>query len=169
MAPSSAEKKAYNTKYAAANRAKKGLLDAVRSISAGRQTQPKTLKRYGWTITQVNRIRALDPRYKTVFEDNHDVKLDSVWANNPKPPLNALAADVQEQPAPTPPPVPKYDQCLVETPRLGSDLPISRRQINSFWQSNPDKNNMGYNAVRMVIKNGQTVAAKFNKRTNENK
>ena len=47
MAPSSAEKKAYNTKYAAANRAKKGLLDAVRSILAGRRTQPKTFKRYG--------------------------------------------------------------------------------------------------------------------------
>ena len=68
MAPSSAEKKAYNTKYAAANRAKKGLLDAVRSILAGRRTQPKTLKRYGWTITQVNRIRALDARYKAVLK-----------------------------------------------------------------------------------------------------
>ncbi len=74
MAPSSAEKKAYNTRYAAANHAKKGLLDAVRSILAGRRTQPETLKRYGWTITQVNRIRALDTRYKTVLEDNHSVK-----------------------------------------------------------------------------------------------
>ncbi len=47
MSPSSAEKKAYITKYAAENRAKKGLLDAIRSILAGRRTQPKTLKRYG--------------------------------------------------------------------------------------------------------------------------
>jgi hypothetical protein len=60
---------------------------------AGRRTQPKTLKRYDWTITQVNRIRSLDPRYKTVLEDNHNVKLDSVWAGTPQPPLNALEAD----------------------------------------------------------------------------
>ena len=60
MAPSSAEKKAYNAKYVAENRAKKGLLDAVRSTLEGRRTQPKTLKRYGWTLTQINRIRALD-------------------------------------------------------------------------------------------------------------
>jgi len=78
MGPNSAEKKEYNTKYAAENRAKKGLLDAIRSILAGRRTQPKTLKRYGWTLTQVSRIRALDPRYKTVLEDNHSVKVDSV-------------------------------------------------------------------------------------------
>ena len=32
MAPSSVDKKAYNIKYAAANRSKKGLLDAVGSI-----------------------------------------------------------------------------------------------------------------------------------------
>jgi hypothetical protein len=94
MAPSSAEKKAYNAKYAAENRAKKGLLDTIRSILAGRRTQPKTLKRYGWTLIQVDRIRALDPRYKTGIEDNHSVKLDSVWVGTPQPPLNALAADV---------------------------------------------------------------------------
>ena len=103
MAPSSTEKKAYNTNYAAANRAKKGLLDAVRSILAGRRTQPKSLKKYNWTLTKVNRIRALDPR--TVLEGNHSVKLDSVCAGTPQPPLNALAADVQEQPAHSAPPV----------------------------------------------------------------
>jgi hypothetical protein len=108
MAPSIAEKKACNAKYAAEKRAKKGLLDAVRSILAGRRTQPKTLKRYGWTLTQVNRIRALDQRYKTVLEDHHGVNLDSVFTGTPKAPLNALTADVQEQPAPAPPPVPKY-------------------------------------------------------------
>ena len=47
MPPTSAEKAAYNAKYAAENRARKGLLDAVRSILAGRKTQPKTLKKYG--------------------------------------------------------------------------------------------------------------------------
>jgi hypothetical protein len=122
--PSSADKKLYNTKYAAANRAKKGLLDAIRKILAGRQTQPKALNKYGWTLTRVNRIRALDLRYKAVLKDYHGVNLDSVFTGNPQSPLNAFAADVHEQPAPAPPPVPKYDQCLVETPRLGNDLPV---------------------------------------------
>ena len=48
-------------------------------------------------------------------------------------------------------------------------MPISWRQIDSFWQSDPDKSSMGSHAVRMVIRNGQTVAIKFNKRTDENK
>ncbi len=47
MTPSCADKKAYNTKYAPANCAKKVLLDAVWSLLAGRRTQPNTLKRYG--------------------------------------------------------------------------------------------------------------------------
>ncbi len=125
MAPNNAETKAYNTKYAADNRAKKGLLVAIRIILAGRRPLPKTQKRYGWTITQVNRIRALDQRYKTVLEDTHSVNLDSVWMGTPQAPLNALGTGVQQQPAPAPPPVPKYEQCLVETPRLGHDLHVS--------------------------------------------
>jgi hypothetical protein len=108
MPPTSAEKAAYNAKYAAENRPKKSLrLDAVRSILAGRKTQPKTLKKCGWTITQVSRIRALDARYKAVLEDTHSVKLDSVFVGTPLPPLDTLGASVQEQPTPAPPPVPK--------------------------------------------------------------
>ncbi len=80
---------------------------------AGRITQPETLKKYGWTITQVNRIRALDARYKAVLEDTHGVKLDSVFVGTPWPPLDTLGASVEEQPAPAPPLVPKYEQGLV--------------------------------------------------------
>jgi hypothetical protein len=113
MPPTSAEKAAYNSKYAAENRAKKGLPDAVRSILAGRKTQPKTLKKYGWTITQVNRIRALDARFRAVLEDTHGFELVSVYQGTSLPPLDTVGVTVQEQPAPTPPPVPKYDQGLV--------------------------------------------------------
>ncbi len=52
---------------------------------------------------------------------------------------------------------------------IGHDLPISWRQIDSFWQSDPDKNNMGSNAVQIVIRNGLPVAAKFNKKTSDSK
>ena len=52
-------------------------------------------------------------RYKTVLEDHHGVNLDSVFTGTPLAPLNALQADVQEQPVPAPPPVPKYEQGLI--------------------------------------------------------
>ncbi len=107
MPPTSAEKQAYNAKYAAENRARKGPLDAIRSILEGRKTQPKTLKKYGWTITQVNRIRALDARFRTVLEDTYGVKLDSVFVGTPLPPLDSLGASVVEQHAPAPSPLAK--------------------------------------------------------------
>jgi hypothetical protein len=62
MPETTPEKKAYNAQHALANKAKKGLLDAIYSITAGRKTSPKTLSEFGWGLTQVNRIRALDAR-----------------------------------------------------------------------------------------------------------
>ena len=140
---------------------KKGLLDSIKRILAGCKTQPKTLLKYGWTLTQVNRIRALDLRFKAVLEDSHNVNLDSVFTGTALPPLNALAANVQERPAPAPPPVPKYEQGLVETPAKGTGTPISWRQIDTFWAGDVDKHEMGSNAVRKVMKDGQLAAAKY--------
>ena len=51
----------------------------------------------------MNRIRGLDARFKAVLEDTHNVNLDYVFKGTALPSLNALAADVQEQPAPAPP------------------------------------------------------------------
>jgi hypothetical protein len=45
------EKKAYNVEHSLANKAKKGLLDAIRSILAGRRTQAKTLNKFRWGLT----------------------------------------------------------------------------------------------------------------------
>jgi hypothetical protein len=86
MPPTSAEKQAYNAKYAADNRARKRLLDAIRSIIAGRKIQPKILKKYGWTLTQVNRSRALDARFRATLEGTHGEKLDSVFQGTLLPP-----------------------------------------------------------------------------------
>ena len=165
MPATTPEKKAYNAQHALANKNKKGLLDAIRSILSGRRTQAKTLKKYGWTLTQVNRIRSLDPRFKAVLEDTHSIDLDKVYKGTALPPLNALAADVQEQPAPAPPPVPKYDQGLVDTPAKGTNTPISWRQIDTFWAGDVDKHEMGSNAVRKVMKDGELVAAKYKRST----
>jgi hypothetical protein len=46
---------------------RKGLLDSIKRILAGRKTRHKTLLKYGWILTQVNRIRALDARLKAVL------------------------------------------------------------------------------------------------------
>ena len=96
MPATTPEKKAYNAQHALANKPKKALLDAIRSILAGRRTTAKTLNKFGWGLTQVNRIRALDARFKAVLEDTHNVNLDNVFKSIALPPLNALAADVQE-------------------------------------------------------------------------
>ena len=73
----------------------------------------------------MNRIRALDARFKAVLEDTHNVNLDNVFKGTTLPPLNALAVDVQEQPAPAPSLVPKYAHGLVETPAKETNTPIS--------------------------------------------
>jgi hypothetical protein len=113
----------------------------------------------------VNRIRALDARFKAVLEDTHNVNLDNVFKGTALPPLNALAVDVQVQPAPAPLPVPKYEQGLVETPAKGTNTPITWRQIDTFWAGGVDKYEMGSNAVRKVMKDGQLVAAKYKRTT----
>ena len=91
---------------------KKGLLDSIKSILVGRKTQPKTLLKYGWTLIQLNRIRAFDLRFKAVLEDLYSIDLDKVYTGTVLPPLNALAADVKVRPAPAPEPIPKYNQGL---------------------------------------------------------
>ena len=113
----------------------------------------------------MNRIRALDAPFKAVLEDTHNVSLDIVFKGTPLPPLNALAADVQEQPAPAPPPVPKYEQGLVEIPARGTGTPITWRQFDTLWAGDVDKHEMGSNAVRKVMKDGQLVGAKYKRTT----
>ena len=75
MPPASAEKVAYNKRLCEKNKKKKDLIDTIRSILEGRKTQDKTLEKYGWAMTQVNLIRALDPTFRLVLEDTHGVKL----------------------------------------------------------------------------------------------
>ncbi len=50
MPATAPEKKAYNAQHALAKKAK-GLLDAIRSILAGRKTSPKTLSKFGSGLT----------------------------------------------------------------------------------------------------------------------
>jgi len=103
----------------------------------------------------VNRIRALHDRFKAVLEDTHNVNLDNFFKGTALPPLNALAADVQEQqPAPAPLPVPKYEQWLVETPAKGTGTLISWLQIDTFWAGDVNKHEIQFNAVRKIVKDG---------------
>jgi len=58
---------------------KEGLLDAIRRILADRRNQAKTLYKFGWDLTQVSRIRALDARFKAVLDDTYNVNFDNVF------------------------------------------------------------------------------------------
>ena len=107
MPPTTPEKKAYNAQYALAKKNQKGLLDMIKSILAGCKTQPKTLLKYGLTLTQVNRIRALHLRFNSVLEDTYSVDLVKIYKGTALPP-NELAADVQVRPAPALERIPKY-------------------------------------------------------------
>jgi hypothetical protein len=79
MPPASAQKLAYNKQFYQKNKDKKQLVDTVRSILEERKTQAKTLKKYGWSLTLVNRIRALNPTFRLVIEDTHGVKLEKLY------------------------------------------------------------------------------------------
>jgi hypothetical protein len=161
MPATTPEKNAYNAQHALANKAKKKLLDAIRTILAGRRTTAKTLNKFGWGFTQVNCIRALDVRFKSVLENTQTLNLDNVFKGTALPPLNALASDVQQKPAPAPPPVSKYEQGLSDNPKKGTNTPITWRQINTFWSQNLDKRVSGSNAVLKVMRNGELVPMKL--------
>ncbi len=81
MPPASAEKLAYNKRLYEKIKGKNQLIDIIRSILEGRKTQAKTLEKYGWTLAQVNRIRALNPTFHLVIEDTHGVKLEKLYCN----------------------------------------------------------------------------------------
>ena len=51
MPATTPEKKAYNAQPALADKAKKGILDAIRSILAGRCSTAKTQSKFGWGLT----------------------------------------------------------------------------------------------------------------------
>ncbi len=71
MHSASAEKLAYNKYFYESNKDKKQLIDTIRSTLEGQKSQAKTLENYGWTMTKVNRIRALNLVFRLLPEDNH--------------------------------------------------------------------------------------------------
>ena len=158
MPLASAQKLAYNKQFYEKNREKKQLIDTVRSILEGCKTQAKTLEKYGWTLAQVNRIRALNPTFRVVIEDTHGVKLKKLYRGKTAlPPLTAMA--VQARPTPVPPPISHYPQCLKETPAKGDGTPITWEQTDTLWAGDIEKHEMGSNAVRKVMVDGKLVPA----------
>ncbi len=115
MPPASAQKLAYNKQFYEKNKEKKQLIDTIRSVLEGRKTQTKTLEKYGWTLAQVNRIRALNLTFRLVLEDTHGVNMEKVYRGKTAlPSLSAVA--IQVRPTPVSPPLPHYPHGLKETP-----------------------------------------------------
>ena len=127
MAHATAEKKAYNAVAYEKNKKKKVFVDTIRSILTGRKTQQKTLDKYGWTMQQVNRIGALNPTFRLVIEDTHNVKLEKLYRSK-----TALPATVQVRPTPAPDPIPQYEPGLEANPKKGTNMPNTWRKIHTF-------------------------------------
>ena len=162
MPPASEKKLAYNKQFYEKNKDKKQLIDTIKSILAGRKTQAKTLEKYGWSLDQVNRIRALNPDFRIALEETHGVKLEKLYRGKTAlPPLSAVA--VQVGPTPVPPPIPHYPQGLKETPAKETGTPITWEQTDTLWAGDIDKHEMGSNAVRKVMVDGKLVPAKYKK------
>jgi len=161
--PDSPEVKRARAKaYYAANAEEKRFKSAVRGIIDGRKPSSKTLAAYRWGEREINRIRALDPRFRAVLEDTHGVELEGLYANKtPLPPLNLPRVQVSAPPAQ--PPRPDYPQCLEETPEKGTGTPITWAQIETFWSGEVEKHNMGTSSARKIMRDGKLVAETYSK------
>ena len=74
-----ADPKAINQKCYAANHDARTLKNAIKSIIAGRRPWASTLKRFELGERELNQIRSLDARYRTILEDKHGVELESLY------------------------------------------------------------------------------------------
>ena len=155
-----ADRKSVNQKYYAANHDARLLKNVVKSIIAGRRPWASTLKRFELGERDLNRIRALDARYRTILEDKHGVELESLYAW--KTPLGELRLpDVRVIEAVAPPSY-DYPQGLEEVPAKGLNIPITWAMIMSFWgQKLVRMHEMGSNAARMTMEDGELVSQTY--------
>jgi hypothetical protein len=159
----SPHRKAINKKYYEANKDARLLKNAISSILAGRRPWASTLKRFGLGEREVNRIRSLDARYRTIMEDKHGVILESLYKN--KTPLPEMRLPDVQVIEPVPPPKYDYKHGLEEVPAKGTNTPISWAQINTFWSGDVNVHQMGSSAARMIMKDGVLVNSKYNEAT----
>jgi hypothetical protein len=121
------------------------------------------MKRFDLGERELNRIRSLDARYRTILEDKHGVDLESLYKGKaPLPEMRLPDVHVIE---PVPAPKYKYKQGLEEVPAKGTITPISWAQIHSFWSGDVNVHQMGSSAARMVIKDGVLVNQNYNEKT----
>ena len=99
------DRKAINKNYYEANKDARLLRNAIVRILQGRHPWAKTLKRFDLGERELNRIRSLDARYRTILEDKHGVILESLYkGKTPLPEIRLPDVQVIE-----PVPAPKYD------------------------------------------------------------
>ena len=73
-----ADRKTINKNYYEAKKDARLLNNAITSILHGRSPWANTLKRFDLGERELNRIRSLDARYRTILEDKHGVDLESL-------------------------------------------------------------------------------------------
>jgi hypothetical protein len=125
-----ADRKAINQKYYAANHDGRMLKNAIKSIIAGRRLWASTMKRFELGERELNRIRSLDARYRTILEDKHGVDLDSLYKG--KAPLPEMRLPDVQIIEPVPAPKYEYKQGLEEVPVKGTNTPFPGRKSTRF-------------------------------------
>ncbi len=119
-----------NKKYYEANTNARLLKNAITSILQGRRPWATTFKRFDLGEHELNRIRSLDARYRTILEDKHGVNLESLYeGKTPLPEMRLPGVQVIE---PVPPPKFDYPQGLEEVPAKGLNIHISWAMITTF-------------------------------------
>lgn len=143
-------KKAANRANYLRNQSKRKLEKAITGILGGGKPSSSTLEAFGWDESKVNKIRALNKRFKVVLEEEHGIDLDRLYAG--KEPLDPIdMPHVNVRVAPVAPPIPKYEQCLDQTPDVGNHQPITWAQVITFWSGPVEKHAKGNTAPRRVL------------------
>ena len=158
-----ADRKTINKNYYEANKDARLLKNAITSILQGRRPWAKTLKRFALGERELNRVRSLDARYRAILEDKHGVDLESLYKG--KAPLPEMRLpDVQVIEA-VPPPKFDYPQGLEEVQAKGLNIPITWAMVMTFWSGTVRMHEMGSNAARMTMQDGELVNQTYKKRT----
>jgi hypothetical protein len=76
-----ADRKSIKKNYYEATKDARLLRNAISRILAGRRPWASTLKRFDLGERELNRIRSLDARFRTIMEDKHGVNLESLYKN----------------------------------------------------------------------------------------
>ena len=156
-----ADRKAIKKNCYEANIDVRRLKNTITSILAGRRPWAKTLKRFDLGERELNKIRSVDARYRTMLEEKHGVDLESLYKGKTALPEMWLP-DVHVIKA-APPPKYDYQQGLEEVPAQGLNIYTTWAMLMIFWSGTVRMHEMGSSAARITMQDGELVNQTYKK------